>query len=60
MTMKRTKFEDIKNSKGTTIKEEVDSLSEIDIKKGILADPDTPNLSDKDLKEFKKPKKEER
>jgi len=57
MTIKRIKFEDIPKSKGGTKKEDIDSLSQADIKKGILVDPDTPNLSDEDLKEFKKPKR---
>jgi len=55
MTIKRVKFEDIANLKGTTDKSEVDALTESEIKAGILKDPDTPNLSDKELEEFKEP-----
>ena len=57
MTIKRVKFEDIADLKGTTDKGEIDALTESDIKKGILKDADTPNLSDKDLEEFKELKR---
>ena len=52
MAIKRIKFEDIKNSKGTTDKNIVDNMTEADIKRGILADIDSPNLTDEELKEF--------
>lgn len=53
MVIKRIKFEDIKNSKGSTDKYVVDKMTEADIKRGILSDADSPNLTDKELEEFK-------
>lgn len=57
MSIKRIKFDDIKNSKGSSNKQEVDELTEKDINEAILKDPDTPNLLDSEINEFKKPKK---
>jgi hypothetical protein len=53
MAITRIKLEDIEKSKGTTNKEVVDNMSEADINRGILSDVDSPNLADKELKEFK-------
>ncbi|WP_226648101.1 hypothetical protein [Microbulbifer variabilis] len=53
MTVKRIKLEDIKKSRGSTDKKTVDSMTEADINKGIISDPDSPNLNDEELKEFK-------
>lgn len=55
MTIKRVSLKNIANLKGSTNKSEVDALTESDIKQGILKDPDTPNLNDKELEEFKEP-----
>lgn len=53
MTIKRIKLEDIEKSKGTTDKDTVDKMTESDINRGILADEDSPNLTDEELDEFK-------
>lgn len=53
MAIKRIKLEDIEKSKGSTDKKTVDNMTEADISRGILADIDTPNLTDEELKEFK-------
>ncbi len=54
MATVQIKFEDILKSKGETDKTVVDIMSEADIKRGILADEDTPNLADEELDEFKR------
>ncbi|WP_281559508.1 hypothetical protein [Thalassomonas sp. RHCl1] len=60
MSIKRIKLEDVEKSKGTTDKAVIDNMTETDISEGILADIDSPNLIDKELKEFKQfPKKGE-
>lgn len=53
MAIKRIKFEDIEKSKGSTDKDVIDKMTEADIKRGILSDIDSPNLTDEELKEFK-------
>ncbi len=53
MAIKRIKLEDIEGSKGTTKKDVVDKMTEADIKRGIISDVDSPNLTDEELKEFK-------
>ena len=53
MTVKRIKLEDVEESKGTTDKEVIDNMTEADIKRGILSDVDSPNLTDEEIKEFK-------
>ncbi|WDD98285.1 hypothetical protein [Thalassomonas actiniarum] len=58
MSIKRIKLEDIEKSKGTTDKAVIDNMTETDISEGILADIDSPNLTDKELKEFKQVPKE--
>jgi hypothetical protein len=50
----RIRIEDILKSKGETDKTVVDNMTEADIKRGILADEDTPNLTDEELDEFKR------
>ncbi|WDE11044.1 hypothetical protein [Thalassomonas haliotis] len=58
MSIKRIKLEDVEKSKGTTDKAVIDNMTETDISEGILADIDSPNLTDKELKEFKQVSKE--
>lgn len=53
MAIKRIKFEDIEKSKGSTDKDVVDKMTETEIKRGILSDVDSPNLTDEELEEFK-------
>ncbi|GAB2190274.1 hypothetical protein MAH1_18820 [Sessilibacter sp. MAH1] len=53
MAIKRIKFEDIEKSQGSTDKNVIDKMTEADIKRGILSDIDSPNLTDKELDEFK-------
>lgn len=53
MTITRIKLEDVEKSKGETDKSIVDSMTEADIKRGIIADNDSPNLTDEELDEFK-------
>jgi len=53
MAIKRIKLEDIEKSKGSTDKDVLDSMTEADIKRGILSDADSPNLTDEELEEFK-------
>lgn len=53
MVTKRIKFEDIEKSKGSTDKDVIDKMTEADIKRGILSDIDSPNLTDEELEEFK-------
>ncbi|XPF95461.1 hypothetical protein ACM9HF_05450 [Colwellia sp. RE-S-Sl-9] len=53
MAIKRIKLEDICKSEGTTDKSVIDNMTEADIKRGILSDIDSPNITDKELEEFK-------
>lgn len=53
MAIKRIKFEDIEKSQGSTDKNVIDNMTEADIKRGTLSDIDSPNLTDKELDEFK-------
>ncbi len=54
MSIIRIKLEDIEKSEGSTNKEVVDGMTEADIKRGILSDEDSPNLTDEELKEMKR------
>lgn len=56
MAIKKIKFEDIKKSKGRTKKEELDKISDKEISEAVLADKDSVIPTDKELKEFTKPK----
>lgn len=53
MAIKRIKYESIEKSKGSTDKDVIDKMTEADINRGILSDIDSPNLTDKELEEFK-------
>ena len=59
MAIKKIQFDDIKNSKGKTKKEDVDSLSENQINEAAMSDPDTSIITDKELNEFEKVGKKE-
>ena len=50
-------LEEIREMKGKTDIEEFNKITDKDIKEQILADPDTPNLTESELKEFDFPKK---
>ncbi|MDH5179815.1 MAG: hypothetical protein OEZ39_04445 [Gammaproteobacteria bacterium] len=52
-------LEEIRKMKGETNIEAFTKMTDKDIKAQILADPDTPNLSDYELKEFDFPRMRE-
>ena len=54
MAIIRIKLEDIPESKGDTDKTVIDGMTEVDIKRGIIADEDSPNLTDEELDDFKR------
>lgn len=53
MAIVRIKLKDIPNSKGDTDKTVIDGMTDVDIKRGIIADEDSPNLTDEELDDFK-------
>jgi hypothetical protein len=54
MAIKKIKLNEIKNSSGTTSKEEVDSLTDAKINEAVLSDPDAVVLTDEELEELEK------
>ena len=54
MTIKRVKYEDIKNQKGVTKKEDLDKMTDAEVIERAISDPDAPVPSEKELKEFKR------
>lgn len=54
MTVVRTKLTDIPKSIGNTVGAVINSMADTDIKRGILADADSPNLTDEELADFKR------
>jgi hypothetical protein len=48
-------LEDLRKMKGKTDLERVKNTTEKDILEQIISDPDTPNLTDDELKEFTTP-----
>lgn len=56
MTVRKVSLDKIKSMKGQTKKSEVDALTEKDINEAALSDPDSVVPTEKDLKEFGKPK----
>ena len=53
-------LEELRKMKSKTDIEAFKNMTEAEIKEQILADPDTPNLTEDELKEFDFPKKRER
>ncbi|MDH5730613.1 MAG: hypothetical protein OEZ58_16605 [Gammaproteobacteria bacterium] len=53
-------LEELRKMRGRTDIEAFEKLTDKEIKEQILADPDTPNLSEDELKEFDFPKERER
>ena len=53
-------LEELRKMKGKTDIEAFKKLTDKEIKEQILADPDTPNLTEDELKEFDFPKKREK
>ncbi|MBN8430163.1 hypothetical protein JF535_04770 [Microbulbifer salipaludis] len=56
MAVKKVKLEDVKKSKGRTSKEELDKISDKEIAEAVLSDKDSVIPTEKELKEFTKPK----
>ena len=56
-TKKPYTLKEIRKMKGKTDIEIFSKMTDKEIKEQILADPDTPNLTEKELKEFDFPKK---
>ena len=52
MGIKRVKFEDITKSKGRTTKEELDKLTDANIKEAVFGDKDAVMPTEKELREF--------
>jgi len=52
MAIKKVQLNEIKNSKGKTKKDDVDSLTDLQINEAALSDPDSAVLTDEELKEF--------
>ena len=57
MGIERVKFEDIKKLKGRTSRKELDRLTDAQIKEAVLGDRDSAMPTEKELKEFERPKK---
>lgn len=53
-------LDELRKMKGKTNVEEFEKITEKEIKEQILADADTPNLTESELKEFDFPKKRDR
>jgi hypothetical protein len=54
MAIKRVTFDEIKNLRGSTKKEDLAKLKDHEINEAALADQDSAVPSDKDLSEFKR------
>ena len=56
MGIKKVKVEDVKKLKGRTSKEELDKMTDSEIKQAVLADKESFIPTEEELQEFGKPK----
>jgi hypothetical protein len=58
MTIKKVRLSDLNKKKGKSRKEFLEKLSDEELHKRALDDPDNPPLTEEEIKEFKPTKKE--